>query len=463
VGAGAACVARAKTQALDPPIEPPGAFREDGPSGAAAAPDRWWTAFGDAGLDRVVVQALSGSLELDVAWARVAQAEAISVQSGAGRWPQVQARLSAARTQTIAPAGIPNQFANTDARNRFTASLEGSYEVDVWGRVEAAGHAAERDLLAARGSVEDAAERLVARVADTWFALAEQRAALAVLRRQAATNQQLLAVVSERFDHGLTGALDVLQQRQQALAVRTQIPLVEGRIDVLTEQLAVLAGLPPGGLDAAPPDALPELPPPPASGVPSDLLQRRADLRAAARRLEAADRRVAVALADRYPALRLSGSIGMQSYELEDLVDGFIWSVLGELLMPLVDGARRKAVVQQRRAQLRELLAGYGQILLGALLEVDQTLRNERALAEHAALAGERLAVARQTLEEARARYLRGLSDYLPTLAALQSVQQAELALLSARRQVVSNRITLYRALGGTWSADLTPPPEARR
>jgi outer membrane protein TolC len=233
---------------------------------------------------------------------------------------------------------------------------------------------------------------------------------------------------------------------------------VESAISLSQNRIAVLTGRVPGADIGGQRDALPELPPIPGTGLPGDLLVRRPDVRAARLRAEAADHRVAAAVADRLPSLRLSGSLGKQSGDITEIFTvPTVWSVLGQLIAPLVDGGRRKAEVERNEAVVDERLADYGQALLSAIVEVDSAIVQENQQILYVAQLAEQVEVAGAALQDAQARYREGLSEqgFLQVLTALQTQQRAELSLLSARRQLVSFRIQLCRALGGTWTSSL--------
>lgn len=254
----------------------------------------------------------------------------------------------------------------------------------------------------------------------------------------------------------------MFQQRQQQVSTRAQLALVDSALGLFEHRLAVLLGAAPGSLQVDAPEGLPAaLPAVPAGGLPADLLERRPDVRAAQRRVEAADYQVAVAVADRLPSLRLSGSYGFQAQSLADFLSSPVWNLIASVAAPILDGGRRAAEVERSEAVVEELLMVYGQLLLQAMTEVENALLQERYQLVHIADLEESVELAAATLREAQARYGKGLSDYLPVLTALQGQQRAELALLQARRQLISYRIQLCRALGGTWTQSL-PAPEAQ-
>lgn len=433
-------------------------------TGTVEPPDRWWMALGDASLDAMMTRLLEENLDLVQAHARLRQAQALAEQQGASLWPQVNAQASVgasrvyAPTFSVGPAGATTRI-EPSVNESYGLSLAAAYEVDLWDRLGAATRAADLDARASRLDYEALAVSLTAQAADLWYALIEQRATEALLQSQIETNQTLLELMRFRFGEGLAAAADVLQQEQLLLTTRRQLPAVQARRATLEHQLALLLGRPPAaGIDLA--GELAALPAPPAlpsAGLPSSLLDRRPDIRAARLRVSAADERVGAAIAARLPSLTLSASTGFQADSFGDLIDRWVWSLAGQIIAPLIDGGRRRAEVERTRAVLAGALAAFVQTTLRAFVEVEDALVLAARQAETLERLEAELAVGRALLDQAQARYTEGLTDYLPVLTALQGVQRAEVSLISARRQRLAYHIQLYRALGGRWTTELTP------
>jgi len=446
------------------PIELPEQYAEVDKERAGQAeqtpdPGRWWEDFGDADLNALVERSLADSLQLRQTWARLDQAEALARQAGASLQPNVNAELSASRTRrNMTFPGPAGNTTTSITQNNYSASIPVAYEVDLWGKLRSRARAAAYDAFASRDDVEAAAMTLTANVAENWFNIVEQRAKAKLLRQQLMTNEAFLELVMLRFGQGESSATEVLQQRQQVQSARAQLSLVEGRERVLVQQLAVLVGRGPGALVTTDREELPDLPHLPAAGLPSELLKRRPDVRAAQRRVVAADYRVGEAIANRYPSLTLSGSLGYSSVSLGELFDSFVWSVMGSISASLWDGGRRSAEVDRTRAVMEERLMGYGQTLLTAVLEVESSLVNEKQQDANIQELEHQVDTSRQTLDIARLRYQQGLTDFLPVLTSLQALHAAEQNLLSSKRQLISHRIQLCRALGGTWTTELDKP-----
>ncbi len=449
-----------------PPIDLPDSYAQTAGDEEVAPesdlPDEWWLAFGDPELAYLVDEALRRNFQLGAAWARLEQAEAGVQGAASGWWPQISAQLDVSRRRQVVVFGALGQ--QEFEVNGLGISVPVSYEVDLWNRVGHSVSAGSLDVLAGRDDVEALAMTLVANVVETWLNLLQQRAARALLRDQLETNEVYEELVTLRFAHGLGTALDVYQQRQQVQATRAQLAQIEGAEAMARQQLAVLVGRSPGAFASGQigqlpePNTLPPLPPLPRTGIPSELLLRRPDVRAARHRVMAQDHRLGAAIADQFPQLRFNASVGLSNPSLENLLSSFVWSIASSLLAPALDGGRRAAEVRRNRAALRERLQTFAQTVLTAMLEVENALAQERQLAVQITSLEDQLAAARATLLESRRRYGEGLSDYLPVLTALGATQRTEQSILTARRQLLSQRVQLARALGGAWTAQLEAP-----
>lgn len=454
-----ACSLYRPKEHVDPPVHAPERFNE--PGGEVPLPDRWWEDFGDDELAALIDSAIAGNMELGAAWARLDQALADARKSRAGLIPEVMLEADASRSESAFQAGETFQRVTGEAVQRVSSdqlllTAAASYEVDLWRRIWALTRAGELEFGARREDVATMAMSIAGEMANAWVTLIEQRAQRELLASQAGVGERFLRLTELRFSQGLASALDVYQQRQQLASTRARIPLVEAGVQQVEHQIAVLRGTAPGGDRVTERTDLPELPPLPSTGLPADLLQRRPDVRSAALRVAAADHRVAAAVAERLPALRLTARGSYQSFApAEDLFDTSVWNIAGNLAAPFIDGGRRRAEVDRTKAVVDEQLHAYGQAFLKAVQEVEDALVQERRQHEHLAELDRQVTFSERALVEARLRYVTGLSDYLPVLAALQTLQDAERERLAAKRQLLSFRIQLYRALGGSWTDEL--------
>ena len=435
----AACAPAATHQASA--VQPQGKFSASGP---AQLPVQWWTTFEDPALNRLISQALAGNLTLQSAWDRLDRARAVARKAGADLGPQLNAEAGAGATSS-------RSNSRTDSSQSFNLGLVASYEIDLWGRIRSTSEAAELDAQASAESLQTAALTLSAQVATTWFQLLEQRGQIEILEQQQRTNEQALELISLQFRTGQVSIADLLQQRQVVESRRGERALASGRAQVLQNQLAVLLGVTP---EQAPPisaSKLGELPPLPATGLQSGLLERRPDVRAAWLQLQAADQRVAAAVADRFPRLSLTGRASTSDERLEDLFDDWLATLAANLLAPLLDGGRRSAEVERSQALAAESLHDYGQTVLEALAEVENALTREQRQQEYLASIDRQLELSIQAGGRIRDRYLNGAEDYQRVLGALLSNQLLQRTQLSARGELFVNRINLCRSLAGGW------------
>ncbi|QHI68022.1 efflux transporter outer membrane subunit [Tichowtungia aerotolerans] len=417
---------------------------------SAAVPNAWWTAFDDAQMTRLMERALGGNLTIEQAAARLRQAEAAVMKSGADRFPSLDA-TGDAQTRYTHTAG-----AGTSTADDFSLGLEVSrYEFDLWGRVASGHRAALAGLDASRFSLETAAMTISAETASAYFQWLYLNQRLAVLEKQLTVNRKMLSVVGKRFQTSSADALDVLQRRQQVIAAEAALPPVRASLAAAYNRLAILVGEPPQTDLALEAKALPALPERPDSGIPADLLARRPDLQREWALLAAADWNVSAARAARMPAIRLTGTLTTSNSDTDRLFDNWIGNLLAGLTMPLIDGGSLRADVARTRAAADEQLAAYREAVLGALGEVEDALSAETHQQEYVNTLGRQFEAAQQTATEAYRRYTRGLETYFEALAAETSRQNLEVSVLTAEYELLGDRIQLYRSLGGDWGAVL--------
>jgi len=311
-------------------------------TGGASLEEEWWLGFNDPALNAVIEEGLAGSPDLAIWWDRLNHAEALARKAGATWWPSVSVEGSASRSGQWGD-DIPESYSNG-----YSASGAVSYEIDLWGRVRSTRHAAVFDEHSSREDVRAAVLSLSARIAATWYEVAEARSQVLVRSRQVEANEQTLEIVTLRFRGGLVGAVDVLWQEQLLESSRGNLALAKSRLEVLRNQLAVLVGRVPQAHVVDEEAALVALPSLPDAGVPSELLQRRPDLRAAELDVAAASARLGAAVADRFPRVSITGSVSSSAITTTDLFSNWLSNLAGNLVMPLIDGGARKAPARPR-------------------------------------------------------------------------------------------------------------------
>jgi NodT family efflux transporter outer membrane factor (OMF) lipoprotein len=402
----------------------------------------WWETFEDEDLNCLIESGFVASLELRQFVARVEQATALARQAGARLYPS----LDFDADYELEWDGETGAGESRDRQETSSLGFLLRWELDIWGRLLSLRRA---ENLEVRATIEDwlgARLLLSTAIAETYFEIQEQRRQLEVIREQIKTNETLLKLTSLRFGQGQSSIVDVLQQREQLDATLARVPQTEARIGQLEYSLDILLGRPPGEGDYITSNRLERPPPLPAMGIPALLLTRRPDLRAAQKRVLAFDYDVGAAVADQLPTLTLGGGINWTG---DPGLGDAVTTIFAGLAGPLFDAGERRSEVAFRQARLEEALIGYSDRFLTALFEVEAALLEEEKNAEQLVLVEQQLVTAQKLLSEARNRYSQGLTDYLPVFTSLSIVQNLERDVVSARRSVLSARVSLHRALGG--------------
>jgi multidrug efflux system outer membrane protein len=417
---------------------------------------QWWLAFDDPALTALIGKATRNNANLAAAAARVRQARAIAGIASADHVPQVGVDVGAQRAR-LAPlqAGLPPD-APLAPQNSYHASLGASYEVDLFGRVSSNVAAAHGDAAASEATYRSVLLSLQADVAQQYFRLHATDAELDTVERTVRLRDETVKLNQRRFDLGDIGEFDLARAKTELATTRADAIGLQRRRATIEHALAVLLGEPAAAFTAGR-SPLPEsvLIPSIPAGLPSSLLERRPDIAAAQRTMEASNARIGVARAAMFPALTLSASGGGVGGTLADV---FAWSnrswMLGALLStPLVDGGRNKANVARSEAALEESVAAYRQSVLVAFAEVEDNLAGLRILSAQTARIDEAVASARRSAKLAQKRYDAGRSSYLELLDAQRNLAAVERSAVRLRGDRAVTTVALIRALGGGWDA----------
>ncbi|HEY5717460.1 MAG TPA: efflux transporter outer membrane subunit [Motiliproteus sp.] len=416
----------------------------------SAGPQPWLQRFADPELDELVAVALRANPLLTQARARLREGEAQAQVVGAPSQLQLDAGLQAGRTRR-----------NTISSNSFTADLSLSWEPDLWGRLSAAAQAAVVDRAALREELRDAQLSLAANLAKAWFAAAEAEQQRRLSQQLVDNLSQSLQVLEEGYQRGIVAALDIHLARANLASEQGRLAERQRALSDRVRALELLLGRYPAR-ELTIPSQLPPLPGAVPLGLPSELLTRRPDIRAASARLQSAELRQRAAHKDRFPRFSLTASLGGSSSELGRLLNqqNLFWTLFGNLSQPLLDGGRLQGLELQAAARWEQAQAQYVDTLLQAFAEVEGALEQERALSQlNASLT---VSVEESDLAEALAfeQYRQGLVDIVTVLEAQRRAFSARSTHIEARNRQLQNRIDLYLALGGDFAA--TAPTESR-
>lgn len=412
----------------------------------------WWTAFDEPDLNVAVESALTNNFDLMAAAARV-QAVAAQARAIAGdQLPQVNAGLNLARSRSnligLPIPGAPDVLAVTNDSHNLGLNL--SWELDLWGRLEAQERAAIAELESSEAAYQAARLSLAGQTAKAWLMAQEARAQHAVAVAQMANAEDLLRYARNRFASG--GPADAVHQAEaNVAAARSALPATEQSLRTWQRQLATLMGQYPEVGEAQELVGLPNLPGPVPAGLPTELLQRRPDLAEAEAEVRSARATSKVAHASLYPSLALTASGGTASNDLGDLLDGDfkVWSLGASLTAPLFHGGALEAQAEAAEAVALASELSFAQHYLRALAEVESGLDNEERIQHRLAELTAQNTSLRARLSSLEDRYRGGVADAAQVYASRGELLQSRSSLLSAELLLLTNRIDLYLALGG--------------
>jgi len=436
-------------------IEVPRTFRmasatPPAPEAVALPGPQWWAGFGSRELDVLMARAMQANLDLAAASARLRQADALVRLAGSALLPALDADASAGRSRS----GNANLGSAGRGRSSFDGALSASYEVDFWGRNRAALQAAQSSATAARYAIGVTALSTQSAVANTYFAALGAQELLAIQRGNLEVAERNLGILRQRIAVGTATGLDVAQQESVVAQQRAAIPPLQQSWEANSFALATLAALPPGEiiLSAMPLDRLTV--PVVAAGLPAEVLARRPDVQAVEADLEAASADVAVARAALLPSIGLTGTGGVRSAVLSELLrpGSTFYSLAAGVVAPIFDGGARRAQLDQTTARREEVLAAYQRAILAALQDTETSLSALQRREELVVLRRAQVAAAQRAYDIAEAQFRAGTVDLLTVLNTQTTLFGARNALALARIERLQAAAALFTALGGGWT-----------
>lgn len=408
----------------------------------------WIDDFASPNLEVLIAEALQNNRDLRVAAARLAESKAIANGRTGALLPMIDLSGTGVRARSNFPDGSGGSNKSLD--NSFGVSANLSWEIDVWGRLSKERRAAYSDFGAAADDYRAAQLSLAGRTAQAWFSIIEQQERLELVKNTTANFERSARMVRGRYQRGLVRGLDVRLAESNLASARATLSLREERLATAKTELEVLLGRYPGA-DISAAVHLPAIKPISVDQVPSALLARRPDLSASRARVVAGELRRSAAWSELLPGLRLTGSGGYQDGEIERIGDPetLIWNLAGGLVQPLFYGGQLRARARAAEARGAQALAAYAGDLLTAFQEVELALTREKLLAEREAHLGKAAHEAVEAERIANDFYGQGLTGIFELLDAQRRSLNAQDSYLEMKRVRLSNRVTLYLALGG--------------
>ncbi|WP_340121154.1 efflux transporter outer membrane subunit [Methylobacter svalbardensis] len=429
-------------------------------------PDKWWKAFNDPVLDQLIGDAIASNLDLKLALERVKDARVLRSATIATGLPSLDAKSnvsrrfnnsssSASQSGTSSAGGgfgIGNQFINI-----FQMGFDTQWELDFFGGVRRAVEAADATIDVEVENSRDVLITLLGDVARNYIELRANQRLIAITRENLHAQQETRELTQIRQQTGLASMLEVTQAQAQAATTEAQLPNYETAVKQSVHALSVLLGKEPGALvvrlDRQ--GIIPTIATKVITNLPSELLQRRPDIRRAERQLAVANASVGVATAELYPKINLAAFIGLQNTTITDFTPlGKSWSAASSLTMPIFNWGKLNANINSKKAQFEQTFLTYQSTVLSAFKEVEDALiayskEQERHKALAQAVAANQLAV-----QLANERYQKGLTAFLDVLTGQTTLYQAQSLLVSSESQLSSNMVALYKALGGGWQTE---------
>lgn len=445
-----------------PALDTPATFRasasdtNDLAATASLANLGWWQVMDDAQLKAYITEALSNSWDIKIAAARVLQAEAAARVTRSQFLPTVGAGAdwSTARASENGPSPIPS---GVNPRKEF-GSVYGtmaSYELDLWGRIRRANEAARAQLLATEAAQQTVRQTLVAQVATAYLSLLELDYELEIAQRTYEVRTNSLTLTTARQQGGVASMQDVYQAQVLVFTAEASIADSHRRIEQQENELNILLGRNPGSPQRGEGFVRQKLEVTVPPGLPSDLIDRRPDIRTAEQQLVAANADIGQARAAFFPKVTLTGFYGVQSVALSDLFTGGsqAWQFGPAVSLPLFTGGALRGNLKLAQAFFEETVARYQKTVQNSFREVSDSLIAHQRTREFRAHQEDLTQANRNAADLAKIRYEGGVTSYLEVLYNEQQLFSAELNLARARLNELLSVVQLYRALGGGWDA----------
>ncbi|HEX7253870.1 MAG TPA: efflux transporter outer membrane subunit, partial [Thermoanaerobaculia bacterium] len=397
----------------------------------------------------LIDEALRNGYDVRIAAARVEEARANAGIARSQFFPQMDYTGQWSRSRQ---SGAAFGIGNIPPVNLHDVNLGFTWEIDLWGRIRRLSESALAEYFATEDARRGVMLSLVAQVATEYFQLRSLDSQLEIAERTVKAFQETYDLFSRRLEGGAASALETSSAEASLDNVAAQIPLLENRIVAEENVICVLLGRQPGPIARGAANAEESLPPQVPPGLPSDLLQRRPDLRESEEHLIAANATVGVAMANFFPTISLTGSYGGISSEVSDLFTaGKTWSIAAGLTGPLFHGGQIKNQYDARVAQWEQAKLQYEQSVTSAFAEVSSALVAHEKLGEAERLQVKTVVANESAVRLSNERYLAGLASYLDVLQAQQQLYPAEQLLAVTRFTRLANFVSLYKALGGGW------------
>ncbi|MDY0187080.1 MAG: efflux transporter outer membrane subunit [Syntrophus sp. (in: bacteria)] len=435
-----------------PAIESPPAWNIEEKEAKDTANSSWWQQFNDPVLNALIEESLKNNVDLRIATARIDEYVGRYWVWRSGLFPQIGGYAEAGRSRVSEEGSAPLSPQVKNPADFYQGVLNGSWEIDLWGKLRRATEAGRADLLATEEARQGVILSLVSAVANGYISLRNFDKQREIAVRTAKVREESYKLFNQRFEGGVISELELNQVKSEYEQALATIPQIEKQIVFQENGLSQLIGKNPGPIARG--KSMDELilPVVPA-GLPSDLLEKRPDIRQAEQSLVAANARIGVARAQYFPTLSLTGFFGWASEDLSNLFAGpaKIWNWGGMMTAPIFTGGAVRGQVMSAEAIRQQALFNYRNTIQTAFREVEDSLIDQRRTREQLEAQQRQVDALRETARFARIRYDNGYTSYIEVLDAERSLFSAELTYAQTQGILFSALVNLYKAMGGGW------------
>jgi NodT family efflux transporter outer membrane factor (OMF) lipoprotein len=407
---------------------------------------QWWTQFNDPNLTSLIERAMKSNLDLRQAEERIRQARAQSGVVSSGFWPTADMTGSYTRSRSGGPP----------IRNLYQTGLDAAWELDIFGGTRRNIEAAQADIQASIEDRRDVLITLASEVAINYVQLRGFQQEIIIAQNNLKAQQQSAYVVRKRYEGGFVSALDVANADAQVATTLSQIPVLETSAQQTIYNISVLLGREPASLldELSPSSSIPSTPPEVPTGLPSEMLRRRPDIRRAEVQIHAATARIGVATADLFPKFNLAGSLSVSADRMKSLRwDSRSWSFGPSVDWQIFNAGRVSSNIEVQKALQQQAVLTYQKTVLTAIQDVENALVAYAKEQEHHKALIEAVNANRKATELSTKLYVEGQTDFLSVLVAQRSLYSSEDALVQSTRNLSTDLIALYKALGGGWDS----------
>jgi multidrug efflux system outer membrane protein len=435
-----------------PDVSTPSSWRMEEREAGNTANTAWWQQFDDPILSGLISTALKENKDLRIAALRVEEFMGRYGASGAGLFPQVSATGIAQRNSSTLYTNPPWPSTSDNTNNDFQTLLTASWEIDIWGRLRRATEAARADLLSTEEGRQAVIMTVVTAVAVAYIDLRDLDKQLEIAEETHKSREDSFNLFKLRFDRGLISELELRQIESETQSALATVSSLQKQILQQENALSILIGHNPGPIHRGKALDLLALPVVPA-GIPSQLLERRPDIRQAEQDLIAANARIGVAKALYFPTISLTGFFGMESVELSSLFSGpaRTWNYAAQISVPVFTAGSIAGTIKATEALQKQALVRYQQVIQTAFREVDDALIDQAKSREQLKIQKKQVEALQSYLDLAKLRYENGYTSYLEVLDAERGLFNAELAYTQTQGVLFRALANLYKFMGGGW------------